>query len=123
MTDAALRLIEKHGLSINETCAVSGFGKTKIYEAISAGQLVARKFGKRTIVLQEDLSRFLTALPVTNAKPLSAPPGRSLKSDRPASVPQSRTVAEQVPAVASKAQPKEVRDRARRINPPTGPVD
>jgi hypothetical protein len=111
--------IEKQGLSVDDTCDVSGLGKTKIYEAIGAGQLVARKFGKRTIILREDLTRFLTALPVTNAvvKPLSASADRSPKPDQTAFAPKSRTVVEQLPVVASKAQPKEVRDRVRRLNP------
>ena len=55
--------IEKQGLSVNDTCDVSGLGKTKIYEAISAGQLVARKFGKRTIILREDLTLLLPRCP------------------------------------------------------------
>ena len=112
-------IIEKQGLSIAEASHVSGIGRTKLYEAIDERQLVARKFGKRTIILREDLTRFLVALPVTNAevRPLSAPADRSPKSDRTASSPNSRTVVEQLPVVASKAQSKEVRDRARRLNP------
>ena len=54
---------EKEGLSVTEACAVSGIGKTKLYEAISAGQLKARKCGKRTIILRDDLRRFLSSLP------------------------------------------------------------
>jgi|SRR5262245_59128693 len=112
--------LEKQGLTINEACVVAGVGKTKLYEAISAGQLAVRKFGKRTIVLREDLSRFLAALPVMNVeiKPPSAPAGCSPKSNRIVSAPHSRTVVEQLPAVASKVQPKEVRDRA----PPARPT-
>ena len=53
----------ENGLSVTEACAVSGIGKTKLYEAISAGQLKARKCGKRTIILRDDLLRFLTSLP------------------------------------------------------------
>ena len=85
--------IEKEGLSIAEASHVAGIGRTKLYEAIGAGQLAVRKFGKRTIILREDLTRFLAALPVTNAeiKPLSAAAGRSQKTDRTASVPHSRT--------------------------------
>jgi excisionase family DNA binding protein len=111
--------IEKQGLSVNEACAVAGIGKTKLYQAIGAGQLACRKFGKRTIVLREDLNRFLAALPLTNVeiKPPSAPAGCS-PTDRTAPAPHSRTVVEQLPAVTSKAQPKEVRGRARRLNPP-----
>ena len=50
-------------LTIPETCAESRIGRTKLYEAIREGQLVARKFGKKTIILRSDLRRFLSALP------------------------------------------------------------
>lgn len=80
-------VIEKQGLSVAEASHVAGIGRTKLYEAIGAGQLAVRKFGKRTIVLREDLLRFLAALPVTNVeiKTPSAPAGRSPKSYRTAS--------------------------------------
>ena len=42
-------IIEKQGLSVSEASHVSGIGRTKLYEAIGAGQLTVRKFGKRTI--------------------------------------------------------------------------
>ena len=79
--------IEKQGLSINEACIVAGVGKTKLYQAISAGQLVVRKFGRRTITLREDLDRFLAALPVANAeiKPPGALADRSENLNRTAS--------------------------------------
>lgn len=55
--------LQREGLSIAEACAVAGIGRTKIYEAISAGNLKARKLGKRTLVLRDDLRAFLAALP------------------------------------------------------------
>ena len=55
--------IQREGLSISEASAVAGIGRTKIYEAIASGDLIARKFGKRRIVLRDDLRAFLAALP------------------------------------------------------------
>lgn len=55
--------MEREGLSISEACAFAGIGKTKIYEAISNGNLMARKCGKRTLILKEDLRSFLASLP------------------------------------------------------------
>ncbi|MDN4986567.1 helix-turn-helix domain-containing protein [Bradyrhizobium sp. WYCCWR 13022] len=55
--------LEREALSISEACAVAGIGKTKIYQAISDGALKARKCGKRTLVLRDDLRKFLAALP------------------------------------------------------------
>jgi excisionase family DNA binding protein len=56
--------IQREGLSIAEACTVAGIGRTKIYQAIASGQLTARKYGKRTIILRRDLQAFLSALPV-----------------------------------------------------------
>lgn len=56
--------LQPEGLSLLEACKVAGLGRTTVYQAIADGQLVARKVGKRTLILRQDLHRFLTALPV-----------------------------------------------------------
>ena len=48
--------------SIEEASATTGIGRTKLYEAINSGALRARKLGKRTIILKEDLDSFLAEL-------------------------------------------------------------
>jgi excisionase family DNA binding protein len=50
-------------LTIAEVCAASRVGRTRVYEAIRAGELTARKHGRRTLVLNDDLRRWLEALP------------------------------------------------------------
>lgn len=55
--------LQAEGLTLNEASIVAGIGRTKLYEAIAAGELKARKFGSRTIVLREDLLGFLKSLP------------------------------------------------------------
>ena len=55
--------IQREGLSIAEACAAAGIGRTKLYEAIADGRLKARKLGKRTLILRDDLRQFLAALP------------------------------------------------------------
>lgn len=50
-------------LSIKDACAASGLSRTTIYQAIKAGDLKPRKCGNRTLILREDLSSFLLALP------------------------------------------------------------
>jgi len=57
------RELQTEGLTLAEASIVSGIGRTKLYEAIAAGQLTARKYGSRTIVLRGELLRFLTSLP------------------------------------------------------------
>ena len=45
--------------SINEVCATTNLGRDAVYRAISAGQLVARKLGRRTLITDDDLRQFL----------------------------------------------------------------
>jgi excisionase family DNA binding protein len=57
--------LQKEGLSVSEASSVAGLGRTKIYEAIGDGSLRARKYGKRTLILRDDLRQFLASLPVS----------------------------------------------------------
>jgi hypothetical protein len=54
-------------LSIRAASKVSGIGRTSLYAAIKAGSLIARKCGKRTIILQSDLINWLNSLPTSVA--------------------------------------------------------
>jgi hypothetical protein len=47
---------------------MTGLGRTSVYAAIKSGELVARKWNRRTIVLAEDLAAFLAKLPTTNGR-------------------------------------------------------
>ena len=49
-------------LSIEEARAATGLGRTKLYQLINSGELKARKIGKRTILLRDDLDAFLSGL-------------------------------------------------------------
>ncbi len=49
--------------SIDESCAIAGVGRTYIYSAIAAGDLTARKAGRRTLILRSDLEAWLADLP------------------------------------------------------------
>ena len=59
-------------LSIDEACARSGVGRTTIYEMIKTGRLLARKCGRRTLILTDDLQRCLETLPPVKTKPVRA---------------------------------------------------
>ena len=61
----------RYALSFKEACAQGGFGKDTGYKLIREGKLIARKLGKLTIILPDDLQRCLNSLPV-----LSLPDGR-----------------------------------------------
>ena len=58
-----MTVVEREALSISEACAVAGIGRTKIYQAITDGSLKARKCGKRTLILRDELRHFLASLP------------------------------------------------------------
>ncbi len=48
--------------SIDEACAATGLGRTKIYQLLNSGEIRAHKIGKRTIILKDDLDAFLNSL-------------------------------------------------------------
>lgn len=50
-------------LTINEAVLVSRVSRTELYRAISRGDLTAHKNGRRTLILRDELARFLAALP------------------------------------------------------------
>jgi Helix-turn-helix domain len=50
---------------IPQVCAMTGLGRTSIYAAIKSGALIARRYGRCTIVRAEDLAEFLNNLPKT----------------------------------------------------------
>jgi excisionase family DNA binding protein len=50
--------------SVKEAAEIIGCGATSVYAAIKAGDLKARKYGQRTLILADDLRAFLNNLPV-----------------------------------------------------------
>ena len=54
---------DKFAFSIAEKVIEGPLGRSSIYDAIKGGQLVVRKAGRRTIILQADWEAFLNALP------------------------------------------------------------
>jgi hypothetical protein len=62
VTKVPLEAAAAHSYAIDRLPAITGLGRTRLYDAIKDGDLVARKFGHRTIVLREDLEAFLRGL-------------------------------------------------------------
>ncbi len=58
--------------TIAEACAVARVGRTALYEAIRSGCLAARKRGRRTLILTDDLRRWIESLPAVETRPASS---------------------------------------------------
>ena len=56
-------LMEKLTYDVADLKNVGGPGRTVAYAEIRAGRLTARKIGRRTVVLAEDLDAYLASLP------------------------------------------------------------
>lgn len=48
--------------TIDEVCKLCSIGRTKLYQIIADGYLPARKLGKRTLILHDDLVEFMGGL-------------------------------------------------------------
>jgi excisionase family DNA binding protein len=55
--------MERLALTIPEVCEIAGISRTSLYAAIARGELAARKRGRRTLVLQDDLKQWISSLP------------------------------------------------------------
>jgi excisionase family DNA binding protein len=49
--------------SVAEVCLLLGLSRDMVYSAIRDGRLIARKLGRRTLITDSDLRRFLDRLP------------------------------------------------------------
>ena len=58
----------KLAFRISEACEACGLGRTKLYEAIGAGALKARKADGRTVILAADLKEYLENLPLAKGR-------------------------------------------------------
>jgi excisionase family DNA binding protein len=54
--------------SVAEVCAQTGIGRDSVYAAIRVGLLPARKLGRRMLITDKDLHRFLANLPKAGAR-------------------------------------------------------
>ncbi len=60
---------KKMAHSIESASAAADVCRDKIYDAIRTGQLRAKKFGRRTLIADEDLRAFIQNLPTLELRP------------------------------------------------------
>jgi excisionase family DNA binding protein len=60
--------MEQLALTVAEACAAARIGRTTLYEAIKRGDLVAAKYGRKTLIRVDDLRKWLARLPTVGAK-------------------------------------------------------
>jgi len=59
--------MEQLALTVAEACAAARIGRTTLYEAIKRGDLVAAKYGRKTLIRVDDLRSWLAKLPPIDA--------------------------------------------------------
>jgi excisionase family DNA binding protein len=68
-TNLTGRGIPRLGLTPDEAALSAAVSRTKIFEAIRAGMLTARKSGKATIIEPSELQRWVRSLPTRGRTP------------------------------------------------------
>jgi excisionase family DNA binding protein len=53
-------------VTIPEACELAHLSRSTLYQAIKRGDLIARKYRRRTLILRSDLENFLAKLPASN---------------------------------------------------------
>jgi excisionase family DNA binding protein len=53
----------KRAMSVEEAAKAAGVGRTLLFEEIRKGRITARKVGRRTIIMTDELDAWLNALP------------------------------------------------------------
>lgn len=61
--------VERLAYTIPDASAVSGIGRTAIYELIGSGELTAIKIGRRTLVTAASLRRLIESAPKADIRP------------------------------------------------------
>jgi hypothetical protein len=66
---AAVTILAPVSYAIEDVPRVTGFSRTRIFEAIRAGALTARKDGRSTIIEASEVQRWIRSLPTRGRQP------------------------------------------------------
>ncbi len=68
-------MTEKWAYTPKEACEALRIGRTKLYELLSSGELKAVALGRKTLIVRQELERFVEALPpIPLARDPASPP-------------------------------------------------
>ena len=70
--------MNKEAFDLRELVALGHGCRTFLYQQLSAGKLIARKRGRRTVVLRADLDAWVASLPVVEPRKAA----NSMREDR-----------------------------------------
>ena len=62
-----VKTVEPLSLSLKDSAKTLSITPRAVYSLIADGKLVARKLGRRTLITEKDLHRFLASLPKAGA--------------------------------------------------------
>ena len=68
--------------TVDGACSIANIGRTALYKAIGTGELVARKYGRKTLILASDLHRFIEGLPTIVPKSIDQTKKDGLRNSR-----------------------------------------
>ena len=63
-----MRKGQRLAYGVSEACSEANICRDGLYNAIREGLLIARKYGRRTLILEDDLRAFLQSLPRLDLK-------------------------------------------------------
>ncbi|MPZ36938.1 MAG: helix-turn-helix domain-containing protein [Rhizobiales bacterium] len=72
--------IAKRAYSTDAFCEAFSVGKTKLYEMLGAGAIVANKIGGKTVIPHDEAERWLKSLPSYTTAKRPGGPGRGQSS-------------------------------------------
>jgi hypothetical protein len=72
MPEGQAKELPRLSYTLDEAALVTGLARTRLFQAVRDGRLTVRKDGKSTVVLVDELTAYLKALPTKGKQPEQA---------------------------------------------------